>query len=67
MSKICTDIEWVDIDTRECHCYNCCLFDNGCKDISLCKRPRNTYKGFYVEKEKMIWYIQEDNYYVNRK
>jgi len=47
MNKICTNIEWIDMDTLECHCYNCCLFDNGCKDISLCKRPTNTYKGFY--------------------
>lgn len=50
--EICTNnIEWIDMDTLECHCYDCCLFDNGCKDISLCKRPRNTYKGFYKEKK----------------
>jgi len=51
MDKICTNIEWVDVDTLKCHCYNCCLFDNGCKDITLCKRPTNTYKGFYKEKK----------------
>ena len=44
------DLEWVDMETNECHCYNCELFDgenNVCKCIDLCKRPKNTYKGFY--------------------
>ena len=44
------DLEWVDMETNECHCYNCELFDsksNDCKCIDLCKRPKNTYKGFY--------------------
>ena len=54
MEKISINIEWIDADTLECHCYNCCLFDNGCKDISLCKRPTSTYKGFYIEKNKML-------------
>ena len=51
MEKINTNIEWIDMDTLEAHCYNCCLFDNGCKDISLCKRPTNTHKGFYKKKK----------------
>ena len=44
------DLEWVDMETNECHCYNCELFDdenNVCKCIDLCKRPKSTYKGFY--------------------
>ena len=46
------DLEWVDMETKECHCYNCELFDrknNVCKCIDLCKRPKNTYKGFYIK------------------
>jgi hypothetical protein len=46
------DLEWVDMETNECHCYNCELFDNKnnvCKCIDLCKRPKNTYKGFYIK------------------
>ena len=46
-------IEWVDMETREAHCYNCCLFDslhNKCKNINLCKNPNSTYKGFYIKK-----------------
>jgi hypothetical protein len=46
------EIEWIDMETNESHCYNCCLFDNGCKDIGLCKRPTSTFKGFYIEKRK---------------
>ena len=45
------DLEWVDMETKECHCYNCELFDsknNVCKCIDLCKRPKSTHKGFYV-------------------
>lgn len=48
------NIEWVDMDTLEAHCYNCCLFDwkeNKCKNFKLCKRPRQTNKGFYQIKK----------------
>ena len=48
-----SDIKWVNMETREAHCYDCCLFENGkCKDMSLCKNPRSTYQGFYVKKEQ---------------
>lgn len=42
---------WLDMETRECHCYNCELFDknNVCKCIDLCKAPLQTFKGFYVK------------------
>ena len=53
MEKIGIDIKWIDMDTLEAHCYNCCLHDwenNCCKDISLCKRPTSTFKGFYIKK-----------------
>jgi len=46
------DLEWYDMETKECHCYSCELFDrknNKCKDITLCKNPKRTYKGFYVK------------------
>ena len=46
------DLEWIDMETNECHCYNCELFDrknNNCKDITLCKNPKRTYKGFYIK------------------
>lgn len=46
------DLEWIDMETRECHCYNCELFDhknNVCKCMDLCKRPKSTYKGFYIK------------------
>ncbi len=44
-------LKWVDMETKECHCYNCELFDrknNTCKCPTLCKEPHNTYKGFYT-------------------
>lgn len=42
------DLEWVDMETIECHCYNCKLFENNaCKCIDLCKNSKITYKGFY--------------------
>lgn len=45
------DIKWEDMETLEPHCYNCCLFaDNRCKDVSLCLRPTDNYRGFYVKK-----------------
>jgi len=50
MDKFDKTIEWIDMETLESHCYNCCLFDNRCKDISLCKRPTSAFKGFYVKK-----------------
>lgn len=46
------DLEWFDIETKECHCYSCELFDsknNACKCIDLCKNPKRTYKGFYIK------------------
>ena len=49
--ELLKDLEWLDMETRECHCYNCKLFDfqnNVCKCIDLCKRPMETYKGFFV-------------------
>ncbi len=46
-----SDITWIDMETREAHCYDCCLFENGkCKDMSLCKNPKTTYRGFYRQK-----------------
>lgn len=47
------DLKWVDMETLEPHCYNCELFDwtnNVCKYIDLCKRPKSTFKGFYINK-----------------
>ena len=49
--ELLNDLEWLDMETRECHCYNCKLFDfqgNVCKCIDLCKKPMETYKGFYI-------------------
>ena len=44
------DLKWLDMETRECHCYSCELFDNNaCKCIDLCKEPMQTFKGFYVK------------------
>lgn len=46
------DLEWCNMETNECHCYNCKLFDsknNVCKCIDLCKNLKQTYKGFYVK------------------
>ena len=46
-----SELEWFDVETDECPCYSCELFDrknNECKDISLCKMPKNSHKGFYV-------------------
>ena len=45
------NLEWIDMETNECHCYSCELFDrknNKCKNIELCKNPKSTYKGFYI-------------------
>ena len=53
VSEAGDNIKWVDMETREAHCYNCCLFDwknNKCKNIDLCKNPKQTYKGFYIKK-----------------
>lgn len=45
-----TNIEWIDMETRECHCYNCCLFKNNkCSNRDICVRPTQTYKGFFRE------------------
>ena len=46
------DLKWIDMETNECHCYNCELFDsknNVCKCIDLCKNPKHSYKGFYIK------------------
>ena len=46
------DLEQIDMETIECHCYNCKLFDhknNVCKCIDLCKNSKRTYKGFYIK------------------
>lgn len=45
------DLKWLDMETRECHCYNCELFgkNNVCKCKDLCKAPMQTFKGFYVK------------------
>ena len=46
------DLKWFDMETKECHCYSCKLFDsknNVCKCIDLCKNPKHTYKGFYAK------------------
>ena len=54
MEELKENIKWIDMDTLECHCYDCCLHDwenNKCKDINLCKRPKQTYKGFYITLE----------------
>lgn len=45
------ELKWVDMETKECHCYNCELFNrknNMCKCATLCKEYHNTYKGFYI-------------------
>ena len=45
------ELEWLDAETNENHCYSCELFDrknNMCKCTTLCKDTRNTYKGFYI-------------------
>jgi len=44
------DLKWINMETLECHCYNCDLFDrknNVCKCIELCKNSKRTYIGFY--------------------
>ena len=49
------DLEWIDMETLEAHCYDCVLHDfenNCCKDISLCKDSKSTFKGFYELKKK---------------
>lgn len=47
------DIKWINMETKEAHCYDCCLFENGkCKDMSLCKNPTSTFQGFYVKKDR---------------
>lgn len=48
--ELLKDLKWLDMETRECHCYNCELFtNNGCKCIDLCKNPMQTFRGFYVK------------------
>lgn len=45
------ELEWIDMETNENHCYSCELFDRKnemCKCSTLCKNYRNTYKGFYI-------------------
>lgn len=45
------DIDISDVETTECPCCSCELFvrkNNECKDISLCKMPKNPHKGFFV-------------------
>ena len=51
------DLRWTDMETLECHCYNCELFDsknNACKCIDLCKNSKRTYKGFYTKYQQNI-------------
>jgi len=48
------DLKWLDMETKECHCYNCELFDwknNSCKSMDLCKKPKETFKGFYKKND----------------
>lgn len=48
-------LRWTDMETLECHCYDCELFDyenNACKCIDLCKNPKRTYQGFYTKDTK---------------
>lgn len=44
------EYEWVNMETMECHCYNCALFRGGkCVDMDLCKNPKSTFIGFFKE------------------
>ena len=45
------ELEWMNMETNEDHCYSCELFDRKndmCKCTTLCKEPHNIYKGFYI-------------------
>ena len=44
--------EWIDGKTLECHCYNCDLFKENYECcLKYCKRPKETFHGYYKRKE----------------
>ena len=47
-----TYLKWVDMETNETHCYNCCLWDWDnvkCKNPKICKNIRETYRGYFTK------------------
>lgn len=63
-----SDLEWSNMETKECHCYSCELYDwknNNCRNYKLCKNPKNTYKGFYKKSLKKS--IKEDRKAIRNK
>lgn len=57
------NVHWVDMETNECHCYDCCLFDRddgACRYIDKCKNPTDTYRGFYEVDDDVTTLRDED-------
>lgn len=51
-NKLEDKIRWVNMETLESPCYNCCLYNsktNKCENVNLCKHPKSI--GFYVLKD----------------